>query len=187
MSYPDSGSMTIPADPPQERKTAGLSITALVLGVLGFLVITIPISIIIGIVAMVKKTQKLKVLAVIGIVLSILWIVAYGAIIAGGVNLFNNKIANADVKVGDCIGQDKDTGLVTKVTCGQGDVGKVYAIPVLPEGDFPGSTQVQKAAEKACLSASGKPADESTISYVSPSEALWKLGHREVFCAAKTK
>jgi hypothetical protein len=168
--------------PPPARRSSGLAITALILGVLGFLVITIPISIILGIIALVKSNQKGKPLAVVGIILAILWAVgltigAYSAINAG-----TSKLTLADVKVGDCISQDKDTHLSTVVPCTQTNTGKVYAIPALPEGQFPGDAKVETLGESACLAASGKPADASKIGLLPPSEAQWKLGQHKVFC-----
>jgi hypothetical protein len=187
MSYPDPGSATIPpAGPPEQPKSAGLSITALVLGVLGFLVITIPISIIIGIIALVKKTQKLKVLAVVGIVLSILWIVGYGVAIVGGVGFFATKVANADVKVGDCVTQDKSTNLVAVVPCDQPNEGKVYATPELgTSSTFPGDSKTEADAKAACEKA--LPAGTVNYKYLPPSEAQWQLGQHKAFCLVAAK
>jgi hypothetical protein len=89
------------------------------------------------------------------------------------------------VKVGDCLAQNNDTHLITAVACGQGGLGKVYAIPVLPAGKFPGDTQVGKATEDACQAASGGLAKGIPISYLPPSEPYWNAGHREVFCMSK--
>lgn len=184
MSFPDPGSTTIPpAGPPEQPKSAGLSVTALVLGVLGFLVITIPISIIIGIIALVKKTQKLKVLAVIGIILSIVWIVVYVFVVAG-LGLFAssvaNKVANTDVKVGDCVAQDKDTQLISVVACSQPNDGKVYATPELGTGAFPGDAKTNTDAKAACEKA--LPAGTVNYKYLPPSEAQWALGQHRAFC-----
>src|SRR5689334_13211774 len=70
-----------PGPGPRERSTNGLAITTLVLGVAGFLVITIPVNLVLGIVALVctrRRGQKGTVPAVIGLVLSVLWAAGIG-------------------------------------------------------------------------------------------------------------
>jgi hypothetical protein len=172
--------------PPPAKRSAGLAITALVLGVLGFFVITIPISIILGIIALVKSNQKGKPLAAVGIVLALLWAIGGSIGIYSLVNAGVSKVTLSDVKVGDCILQDKDTHLSTVVDCAQTNTGKVYAIPALPEGAFPGDTKVQQLGEAGCVAASGRPADESKIVYIPPTETQWKLGVHKVFCLASS-
>jgi hypothetical protein len=163
-----------------------LAITALVLGVLGFFVITIPISIIVGIIALVKSNQKGKPLAAVGIVLALLWAIGGGIALYSLANVGVSAVTLADVKVGDCILQAQDTHISTVVPCTQTNTGKVYAIPALPEGAFPGDAKAQSLGEAACVAAPGKPADETKIVYLPPTETQWKLGVHKVFCLASS-
>jgi hypothetical protein len=111
------------------------------------------------------------------------------ALLAGGISgcgFLTAAKTRADVKVGDCVVQNKDTLVVTKVACGKNDLGKIYAIPELPKGDYPGRTELDKASRHACLTASGIPSGPSTFGYFPPSEELWDQGDRELYCAAKS-
>src|SRR5690242_2140341 len=70
---------------PRRRATNGLAVATLVLGVAGFLLITIPVNLILGLVALVRtrrRGDKGTGLAVTGLVLSILWAAGVGVGVA---------------------------------------------------------------------------------------------------------
>lgn len=188
---------------PHRRATNGMAIATLVLGVAGFLVITIPVNLILGLIALVrtrKRGDKGTVLAVIGLILSILW----GVGIAIGVTQVMkspdpHRDANGQVtttqqagpdklRVGDCVARGA-TGNVTDIKvqpCSTPGSDKVYAVFNLPKGPWPGESASNSAAEKGCTKryqASHRQASqESELIYFAPTKTRWSLGYHRVVC-----
>jgi hypothetical protein len=150
--------------PPPAASTNGFAVAALVFGILGGL-----LGLVFGIIALVqirRTGQKGTGLAVAGLVLSALWLLALGL---GLVLLL-------------AVGADRDAeGEITE--------GEVYATFDLPEGDYPGETAIVDQAEAECderLSAVAPDAyaDPSVgLFYLAPLEASWP-DDREVVCIA---
>jgi hypothetical protein len=188
---------------PPRRSTSGLAITTLVLGVAGFLVITIPLNLILGLVAIARtgrRRQKGRGLAVTGLILSVLWAVGIGIGVAALLRspdperdasgqVSKAQAAGPDkLRVGDCVAGIGD-GEVTNVRvqpCGRPGGDKVYATFELPKKAWAGTTATNAAAEKGCTtrySSSGRQAaKEAQLSYLGPTETRWKLGYRRVVC-----
>jgi hypothetical protein len=194
------------AAPAHRRSTNGLAIATLVIGVAGFLVITIPVNLVLGLVALVRtrrRGDKGTGLAVVGLLLSVLWAVGIGV----GVNALlkspdpkrdaNGQVSTAQkagpdkLRVGDCVA--RATGDVTDVKvqpCGTPGSDKVFAVFNLPQGPWPGDTASGAAADKGCTrryQASHKQANgQYELVYLAPTKARWTLGHRRVVCMVGT-
>jgi Domain of unknown function (DUF4190)/Septum formation len=186
----------------RRRSTNGLAIATLVLGVAGFLVITIPVNLILGLVALVrtrKRGDKGVGLAITGLILSLLWA---AGIILGVAALTrspepkrgpNGQISSSQqagpdkLRVGDCV--KPQTGEVSEVQaqpCSTPGSNKVFAVFSLPQGSWPGDSASSSAAEKGCTKryeASHTTAKkQSDLFYLAPSKAQWTLGNRKVIC-----
>lgn len=104
---------------------------------------------------------------------------------------------NADVfalKVGDCLAQSDElneadeVSSVPVVPCTEEHDGQVYAAVEAPEGDFPGTTELQTDAEEFCVpefeTFVGVTYEESVLDYYPfyPTTASWDQGDREIQC-----
>lgn len=190
------------ADRDRRRSTNGLAITSLVLGIMGFLVITIPVNLILGLAALVRtrrRGDKGVGLAVTGLILSLLWAVGIGVGVAalskwhepkrdanGQINS-TQKAAPDTLRVGDCVAPQ--TGEVTTVKaqpCSTPGSNKVFAVFSLPQASWPGNATSSASAERGCTKryeASHTTAKkQSQLYYLSPSKAQWTLGDRKVIC-----
>jgi hypothetical protein len=190
----------------RRRATNGLAVAALVLGVAGFLIITIPVNLVLGLVALVKtrrRGDKGTGLAVAGLVLSLLWAVGIGVGVAqltkspepkrdaNGQVTAPQQAGPDKLRVGDCIAHQ--TGEVTSVQaqpCDRPGGDKVFAVVMLPQRPWAGDAGTSAAAEKACThryQATHRQANHpSELLYLAPSHADWALGHRKVICLVGT-
>jgi hypothetical protein len=188
---------------PRRRSTNGLAIATLVIGVAGFLVVTIPVNLFLGLAALVRtrrRGDKGTGLAVTGLLLSALWAVGIGI----GVNALlkspdpkrdaNGQVSTAQqagpdkLRVGDCVARS-NAGEVTDVKvqpCGTPGSDKVFAVFDLPKGPWPGDTAADAAADKGCTrrySASHQQANrQSELTYFAPTKTRWALGYHKVVC-----
>ena len=96
------------------------------------------------------------------------------------------------LRVGDCT-PSLTTGNVTElqlVPCDQEHAWEAFASKTLPEGDYPGDSDVSSAAEEFCVDAFkpfvGIAQSESTldVNYLGPTKDSWANGDREVICLA---
>ncbi|MGH3858123.1 septum formation family protein [Actinokineospora sp.] len=169
--------------------TNGFAIAALVFGILG----GIPLSVIFGIVALVKirKTgQSGKGLAIAGLALSGVWLLM---IVAGAV--YGGKDGNVSVDrlhPGDCIKTLSESETVYRmpvVPCTQPHQGEVYGEFDLSRGDYPGETAIETEAFTQCETLLEKYAPQAVDSagdtfYLYPRSADWRRGDRTVTCIA---
>jgi len=209
-AYP--GAAGYPAYPGQEPVKKGYSgfaiasfITGLIIPVVGFLV-AIPL----GIVALVKIKRhgyKGRWMAIVGIVLSLLWL---GGAIAVGV-WFNSTAAErnsegvitsagrldfGDIRTGDCVkisGLDSgaEIGLfdITGVPCADPHNAQSVYVVTFDEGrDYPGATAIGRLAQTACAPhyAPFQGQDLSTYTLY-PTESRWDQdnGHRAICFVTK--
>lgn len=147
--------------------------------------------------------RKGRGLAIAGLVLSLVWVLAIGAVVvvalvtqpqrdAGGEVTTGGNETFAGVQVGDCannLTEGVDTG-VDLVPCSQPHQGQVFAIYDLPDGPYPGEDAAFSAAQSGCLvrvpAALGdapEAQDLRTFVYF-PQAANWSAGDRQVICAA---
>lgn len=205
--YPPAGEY--PAGPPApwaEPKPPldAMSVTAFVCGLLGILVITIPVAIVLGIVGFVRtkgKKRRGRIFAVLGIVAALLWAALIGAIVAVAVlagvdrdedgNVQEETSMNVfDVEPGDCLEAfdiDADQKVVV-LPCAQPHGAQVITQFDLADGDWPGDEQVASQAESGCrdriADVLGTRVDEGGLGlgYFHPEESSWDVGDRTVLC-----
>lgn len=193
------------AAPDAAPRTDKLAVSALVMGILGFLVITIPLGLVLGVVAFIRSrggNRKGAGLALVGLALSIVW--AAGAGYAAATMLDRQGGPERDargevtapaeaapdaLKVGDCIAgmAEGEVDSVKAVPCADpSSEGKVYAIFDLADGDWPGETKADELAGAGCTSryekAGAPEGDEAEIFFLRPTRERWGLGDREVTC-----
>jgi hypothetical protein len=182
--YPGEGQPGGYYAPP--RRTNWWSIASLVFGILCGVV-----GLICGVVGLVKakKYQSGRGLAIAGIVLSLLWIGA-GIVVAGVIGKGN--VTATDVEVGDCLAEIPDGDKVIRVQtvdCGKPHAGEVFAVLMMPDGDFPGEPAVEAYHEKCGPELNNYSpkamTDDSVQLYVLyPTADTWANGDRAVTCIA---
>lgn len=101
-------------------------------------------------------------------------------------------VTATDVKVGDCLKEiPSSTRVLTvdTVGCDQSHAGEVFAVLMMPEGDYPGQSAIEEYQNKCEPELSSyAPAaitDDSVQLYVLyPTAETWKQGDRAVTCIA---
>ena len=96
------------------------------------------------------------------------------------------------LEVGQCITdtpQEDQVSSVPVVECSEPHTGEIYALPQLPEGEFPGDQAVSDQADLLCAGQPfqdyvGVPYQQSEIYYTKlvPSSDTWADGDREIVC-----
>jgi hypothetical protein len=177
-----------PAPPPAQ--TNWWAIVSLIFGVLGGVLI----SVVCGIVGLnkAKQGQGGRGLAIAGLVLSGLWVLLLVAGIAFYFAIGKGTVTATDVKVGDCLKEiPSSTRVLTVDTigCDQSHAGEVFAVLMMPEGDYPGQSAIEEYQNKCEpeLSSYAPDAitDDSVQLYVLyPTAETWEQGDRAVTCVA---
>jgi hypothetical protein len=101
-------------------------------------------------------------------------------------------VTATDVKVGDCLKEIPGSTRVLTVDtvgCDQPHAGEVFAVLMMPDGNFPGQSAIndyQTKCEPALATyAPSAVTDDSVQLYVLyPTEETWKQGDRAVTCVA---
>jgi Septum formation len=166
-----------------------------VLGIFGFLGVTLVLSVVFGILALTQsKGAKTggRGLAVTGLVISALWAVGFAVLIVLGITSPDRTISATAVKVGDCftdVPTSSRVASLNKVSCDQPHRGEVYAVLTMPDGPYPGQTAMDEykykcEPELATYSpmAVTNPAIGTYVLY--PSPETWDKGDRAVACIA---
>lgn len=98
------------------------------------------------------------------------------------------------LEVGQCISDQAPEGeqvsAVPIVDCAEPHVGEIYALPRLPDGEFPGAESVSTSARTLCADPEfqtfvGVPIDQTTlgVNYLVPSAETWNdRDDREIVC-----
>jgi ABC-type cobalt transport system substrate-binding protein len=129
---------------------------------------------ILGIVALVA------VVVVIAVVLVIFFVVRQGTVTA------------TEVKLGDCLSEIPDgTRVMTvkTVSCDEPHAGEVFAVLMMPDGDFPGEDAVAEYSnrcgpELATYSPAAITDDSVQLYVLYPTDETWADGDRAVTCIA---
>ncbi|GAA1849702.1 DUF4190 domain-containing protein [Myceligenerans crystallogenes] len=200
--YPD------PAGRPQPSGTDGFSLAALITAILGLGLVPV----ILGIVSLtrIKKSgQGGRGLAIAGIVLGVLEIVAGIAVLVSLVSIAGNEDFQEGLRSGyeqglsESITMEEgtcflsDAGIptldtMTRTGCDGPHRGEVIGAYTFPDGDYPGQKRVDAAAGKECnkLFESYVGTDFQTsvldMGYLYPTNASWTLGDRWITCYAMT-
>jgi hypothetical protein len=176
------------------------------LGILGFLIITIPVNLVLGLVALVRTRRsgnRGAPLAATGLVLSIFWAIGLGLTVAHLVKspepkrdatgqISTTQKAGPDkLRVGDCIARSGGTEVtdVQAQPCSTPNSDKVFALFNLPAQAWPGNTAVQSQAQKGCTKryqATHKRPGQVELTFFIPTKTRWAVGYHRVVCMAGT-
>jgi len=176
--------------PPPAPKTNWWAVVSLITGVIGMVLL----SVIFGIVGLnrAKYGQGGRGLAIAGLVLSGLWVLGAAAVVVVLLIVGKGTVSATDVKVGDCLKEipgNSKVFTVDTIGCDETHAGEVFAVLMMPEGDFPGQSAIdtyQNKCEPALASYAPRAiTDDSVQLYVLyPTEETWKRGDRAVTCVA---
>ncbi|OBA78241.1 hypothetical protein A9W99_24215 [Mycobacterium sp. 1164966.3] len=176
---------------PQVQTTSGFAVAALVFGIIGAILLSIPF----GIVALGRTKpggQKGRGMAIAGLVLSALWaVVVVVAIVAGALSPTHSTSARS-AKVGDCWADLPTGNRVSRVNttgCDHPHRGEVVGVLTMPDGSYPAQSVFQSYKQKcrdALASYSSTAMDDSSVdlAVMPPSEDSWKQGDRDMVCIA---
>ncbi|AFM15319.1 hypothetical protein Mycch_0499 [Mycolicibacterium chubuense NBB4] len=188
LPYQHAGGQPAYSGPPP--RTNWWAIVGLIFGLVGGVVI----SLVCGIVGLVKANtyRRGRVMSVVAIALSVLWILAVGAVVLLQGVVGKGNVTATDVKVGDCLAEIPAGDKVVRVQtigCDKPHAGEVFAVLTIPDGDFPGQAAVQSYHQRCGpeLSAYSPAAmtDDSVQLYVLyPTADTWAGGDRAVTCIA---
>jgi Domain of unknown function (DUF4190)/Septum formation len=186
--------------------TNGFAIASLIFGIISGWVL----ALIFGFIALsqTKKTgQNGRGLAIAGLVLGGLWIIAYAGIIVavvlsqakrddkGTINAGGDVSATA-LQVGDCVNNLKDSNNLLSlpaVPCSQAHEGEVFAVYDLPSGPYPpelsSGAGVPDSIQQSCSEKFGTYAPDASTGNVGlfvlyPLPANWAKGDHSVNCIA---
>jgi hypothetical protein len=214
---PDAGHQGPYGPPPgaPQAPTDGVSIGALVTGILGMALIPVGLGIA-GIVRTSGGKRRGKGLAIAGLVLGALSTIAWGVFVAALLYVTTNEDAlseavgesfqegftealeeqtGTDLAVGDCFEPPADLSggdPLQAVDCATPHTAEAFAVFDLSDGDFPGLEAVAAEAETRCVEEFepyvGVSYDESSLGvvYFHPTEVSWTLGDRKVICGAES-
>jgi hypothetical protein len=190
-----------PTAPPPPRRVDGLAIAALVLGAVGFVILTLPVAIILAVIALVRIGRtggRGRGLAVSALIVSVLWIAGWSALIAYGINLqphrddngnitTKGRVSSGDLRVGDCIVDvsEGDVKGVDVVPCTQAHKAEVITRFTVPGSSYPGDSEVDSTAESRCqddVPSSLQERDDLDLFYLAPRSTTWSTGNHSVSC-----
>ncbi|VXB27035.1 DUF4190 domain-containing protein [Aeromicrobium sp. 9AM] len=190
--------------PPSAAPSKAMAITALVLAIFGFFVLTLIAAVILAIIVLVRSKDGRphgKGMAISALIISVLWVAGFviaivaivssqperdssGQVVEGGHVLVGN------IRTGDCLTKEPSasTQLTVELTpCSKPHREEAFANFDLGDGDFPGQPEVDRLAEAGCVQRYedyvGVPADstELVIAYLRPFKDSWKVDP-EVTC-----
>ncbi|WP_316959451.1 DUF4190 domain-containing protein [Streptomyces sp. TRM68367] len=179
----------------------GVSIAALVLGLLCFLPAA---GLVLGLIALRqirRKGERGRGMAIAGSVLSsaglALWVVSLSTgVVADAWDGLRDAVRGNEsltLRKGECFdspgGMEGDTYDVDRVPCGGAHDGEVFAVVKLSDGRFPGDRSVADTADERCYALQDTYAmdtwavpKEAEVYYLLPSRETWTLGDRAITC-----
>ncbi len=176
--------------PQQPAATNWWAIISLIFGVIGGVLI----SVICGIVGLkkAKQGQGGRGLAIAGLVLSGLWVVLAAVAILVYFTIGKGTVTATDIEVGDCLAEIPDGSRVLTVQtvgCDESHAGEVFAVLLMPEGDYPGQSEIEKyqnrcEPELAAYSPDAITDDSVRMYVLYPTAETWEQGDRAVTCIA---
>jgi hypothetical protein len=206
--YPGSG-YSGPAYPGRPASKNGYAIASFIAGLLGLFGVSLIISIVFGIMALVqihRRPQGGKGLAIAGLVLSGLWILVIGGLIAasvanqaqrspstgqvshgGSINVFS-------LRVGDCFQNPTGTGgslgvsYVSVVPCTTRHNAQMFAEFRVTGTSYPGRTSLLRQADQGCRArisgnlVKSKITSTMELHFLYPFAGSWADGHRTIGC-----
>ncbi|MCK9796115.1 septum formation family protein [Isoptericola sp. 4D.3] len=190
------------------RRTDGMSVAALVTGVLGLALIPLGLGIA-GVVRTNDPARSGRGMAIAGIVLGALSTIAWTLVIllvafAASSDEFREGFAEGaeearagagmTLEISDCIAVPEDLTDVRNVEhldCADPHDAEVVGVRELTEASYPGLAEVETRAEEFCYDAFaeyvGTEYDSSTLSmgYFYPTARSWLIGDRQISCWAE--
>lgn len=190
----------------QERRTNGISIAALVTGILPC---TFFLGIIFGLVGMKQVKQRAergRGMAISGVVIGGLWTALFAVLITLGAmgKLDDGNTDIADLKAGQCFNSvdgdlgvggdaddDKGTARIDVVDCAKehaAEAFNIYQIQAADDAPYPGVDSINENAQRTCLKYAGTYLDGRSLasgldlSYYYPPAKLWADNQRQVIC-----
>jgi hypothetical protein len=191
---------------PANGKVSGFAVTAFVLGLLGFLILTAIVGIILGAVGLARIRANLRLsgkgLAIAGIALSAAWLVLFAILIgiaaanpsqpSSSGHLTRPETKNVlSLSPGDCFqypGARIAILTVTVVPCTQAHNAQVYAKFPATGSSYPGPAGLHQQAAPGCRSRMAGNLDKSlitstmTIQFLYPEPGSWAGGQRDISC-----
>jgi hypothetical protein len=188
-----------------KQGTNGFAIAAFVLGLLGGVVL----SVIFGVVALNKlrrRPQRGKGLAIAGLVLSAVWVVAIGALVAVSVAGSSQRSASGQItkngslnvlslRTGDCFqnpsGSQPASGSVERVTavsCGTPHDAQVISQLPVSGSAYPGEAAFHAQAVTGCQASLDSAVDKTRLTatmnliWIYPESQAWSEGQRSISC-----
>ena len=196
-SYAQYPAAWYPYDQPPagEPRLDGWSVAGLICGILPTVVLGLVFSVV-GLVRTANPLRRGRALAMIGLVLSLLWVAGFTAL---GVYQEHHKTTAAagvdvnpfDLGVGDCFEQPPLSGqttvqTVSKVPCGQAHNAVITATIEPPNTSYPGLPAILNQALQLChsqvLNYLGRPLGRLRYAAFAPHQALWESGHKSASC-----
>jgi hypothetical protein len=188
--YPPGPYPPGPYPPRPTGATNWWAIVSLISGIVGGVLI----SVVCGIVGLrrARAGQGGCGMAIAGLVLSALWVVALLAGIAFYFIVGSGTVGANEVKAGDCLKKLPASGLVVTVDtapCNEPHKGEIFSIMTMPDGDFPGSSAIEEYQDK-CAPELEKYSPEAArdpqvgLFVLFPSQDSWGQGDRAVTCIA---
>ena len=179
------------AEPP---RTNGLARASLILGLLGFIVVSLVLGLILGIVALVqigRTGERGRSLAIGGIVASLVWAILLPVGLFVGLALLRSSNAPiADMETGTCYtvaAPGRDAAKVSCTSTHDGEVLDAFSMAG-PQQAYPGAAKVQSSVQSVCeqrvTDNFGLDLTKSEFKVVgfAPDEAGWKAGKRLGVC-----
>jgi hypothetical protein len=128
---------------------------------------------------------------IIGLIVGVLALMVIGVIVFV-VIIGKGTVTATDVKVGDCLKEIPGSTRVLTVDtvgCDQPHAGEVFAVLMMPEGEFPGQSAIEayqnKCEPELTTYAPDAVTDDSVQLYVLyPTAETWSQGDRAVTCVA---
>jgi Domain of unknown function (DUF4190)/Septum formation len=194
--------------PPARGELSGFAIAGFVLGLLGFLILTAILSVIFGIVALVKirdnPQQRGKGLAIAGLAVSGLWLVLLViVIVAAAVSPPTPQRSGtgqvtqpgttdvSSLRTGDCFQYPGARIIITKVTvvpCTQAHNAQVYAEFPATGSSYPGPAALHRQSAAGCRARLAGNVNESLVTqtmtgqFLYPEPGSWASGERTIRC-----
>jgi hypothetical protein len=200
--------------PPQNEGISRLAIASFVFGLLGAFLLTAALGVILGIAALadIRRTGKRgKGLGIAGIALASVWVVAVIAVFVVGatkggpspgaapgrsdapgqashpasVNVFSLPVGTCfDNPAGNTLGISS----VTAIPCTKAHNAQVFAEFSTTGGSFPGTTALERSADRGCNARISGNLDQSRITstmslhFIFPQQLAWDGGQRRISC-----
>lgn len=166
------------------------AVISLIFGVLGGVLISV-VCAIVGL-NRANRGQGGRGMAIAGLVLSGLWVL----VLLGGLLFYvvtaNDTVVATDIKQGDCLKTlpgSTEVSTVQTVGCEESHAGEVFAVLLMPAGEFPGQRAIDEYTDRcgpelARYSPAAMTDDSVQLYVLYPTAQTWAQGDRAVTCIA---